>query len=68
MFRVAKAKLCFGKVSQREAHSQVRPDEIKACLLGLGFQPQRFLKRVSHIFILEDSSRGKAPDSHVCTP
>ena len=52
MFRVAKAKLCLGKVSQREAHPQVRPDEIKACLLGLGFQTQRFVNWVRHTLIL----------------
>ena len=56
MFPVAHADRCLGNGGERHAHAQVRPDEIKACLLGLLPEPQRVIGRVTHIHILGDSA------------
>ena len=41
--------------NEREAHIQVCPDEIKACLLDFGLESQVFVEHVSHIHILKAS-------------
>jgi len=52
VFPVVHAVRCFGNLDEREAYIQIRPDEIKACLVGLGTESQRFMGLVSHIDIL----------------
>jgi len=42
---VTHADRYLGKGGEREAHIQVRPDEIKACLLGLLPEPHRFVAK-----------------------
>ena len=48
VFPVAHAVLRFGHRGERQAYVQVRADEIKACFLCFGPEPQRFVKLVSH--------------------
>lgn len=57
VFPVAHAVGRFRNGGKREAYPQVRPDELKECLVGFGLEPQRFVECVAHIQILRRTPR-----------
>ena len=64
MFSVTHAVRCFGNRGEREADAQIRPDEIKACLLD--FIPKSLWIRFAHVPILTETNSGTGPqdESH----
>lgn len=55
---MAHTECSFGNLGKREAHVQVRLDEIKACLLDFGPEPQWVVRRVCHFYILGTATGG----------
>src|SRR5260370_16497151 len=62
VFPMAHAVRCFSNGGEREAHPQVRPDEINACLVD--FIPKSQWNRFAHVTILRDiRTAGAIPNS-----
>jgi len=52
VFPVAHVELVLDNGGERQAHIQVRPDEIKAGSVGLGPESQVFVEQIAHIKIV----------------